>query len=141
MSETTETTLPKSTHEVKAMLNALSKEVFGASSRWQKLVNKGFTQVVTEESKEMTPTEADPSVLEEKIVTVPVRAKSGGIVSTTKRHTVESVYKLMLDLKARRDAYLARVKAHREAQEKLKAEEALRKSVQEQISGSANGNI
>ena len=47
----------------------------------------------------------------------------------------------MLDLKARRDAYLARVKAHREAQEKLKAEEALRKSVQEQISGSANGNI
>jgi hypothetical protein len=119
------------TRSERELLNNVSKEVFGSSSRWQKLVNNGVARVVTEEVTELVPNETDPEgEPTERKVQVPVKTGNGALQSTIKRYTVSEVLALMIELKQRRDAHLAKVK---EAQEKA----ALEKKLQEEVSGSA----
>lgn len=129
-------------YKTRQELNTLSKELFGSSSRWQKLVNKGFAQLVTEEVNEIKPaaSEDDKSTDEERTVKVkvPTKRADGALQSTTVRHTVESVMELMLKLKVQRDEYLEKVRLAKEEQKAKQEAEALAKRVHEEISGSVS---
>lgn len=117
-------------------LSALSQEVFGASSRWQKLLDKGYSKVVTEKITEFVPDEAHPEGGTTREVDVPVKT-NGVIQSRTERHTVESVRTLMVEMKTKRDAFLAEIKRRQEEEEAKKAQQALQNKVNEQLMGSA----
>lgn len=120
-------------------LNALSKEVFGASSRWQKLIEKGIAEVVTEKVTEYVPSEDGEGEGTTKQVDVPVRRKDGAIMSTTKHFDENTVKEYMLERKAKLmefQAMLDKLKAD-EAAKKEQAE--LEKHVQTELAGSAIG--
>jgi hypothetical protein len=68
-------------------LNQLSKQVFGTTSKWQKLVNDGVKEPYERERKVMVPT---PAGLKEKTF---VDKKS-----VVRRYSVEEVKKLMTDM-------------------------------------------
>lgn len=117
-------------------LNALSKELFGSSNKWRKLVEKGYTEAVTRVVKEEIPGEngAEPTVKESRVL---VLTESGGKQSVTKYHTVESVKALMLEFKAKKDAYVAE-SLQKQAEEKAKKEkEDNAKKLHEHLAGSA----
>lgn len=124
-------------YKTKQELNALSKEVFGSSSRWQKLVNSGFADLVTEEVEEVVPADENGEKGGVELVQKPVLNASGLTQSVTTRHTVESVRELMLRLKASRDAYFARLKALQEARKAEEEQAALAKKLNDQVGGSA----
>jgi len=129
-------------YKARQELNALSKEVFGSSSKWQKLVSKGYLDPITEEVEEYVPGETDKDgVVGEgftRKVQVPVRLSNGvGLQYTHKYHTTESIKAHMLERKVQ----LAQLK---ELVEKMKAEEKAKKDqaqlanqVQSEASGSA----
>ena len=122
--------------KLKEELNALSREVFGASSRWVKLIENGYHKPVTETVTEFVPDEAHPEGGTNRQVEVPVKHK-GIPLSRVERHTVESVHTLLLDLKAKRDTFLAEIEQRRQEEEAKKAQEKLQKEVNEQLMGSA----
>lgn len=124
--------------KTKQELNALSKEVFGTSSRWQKLVEKGYSEVLTEEVEETVPAEKegeDPTVQK---VTKPIKTASGGFQSVTKRHTIDSVRELMLKIKQQREDYVVRFKKMQEEQKAAQEKMELAKKIHDETSGSAN---
>jgi len=77
------------TRQLREELNLLSKQVFGTTSKWQKLVNDGVKEPYERERKVMVPT---PTGLKEKTF---VDKKS-----VVRRYGVEEVRKLMLDMVA-----------------------------------------
>lgn len=74
-------------------LNKLSKEVFGSSSKWQKLVNDGFVDTMTRDREAMIPSKNGPlqmrTFVDKKLV--------------NRRYTVEEVTQLMLDVLKKRN--------------------------------------
>lgn len=124
-------------YKTKQELNALSKEVFGVSSRWEKLVTKGYTELVTEEVEETIPAEKEGDEPTVSKVSKPLLTKSGGVQSVTKRHTTASVKELMLKLKEGRDAYLAKVKKIQEEQKAAQEKLELAKRINQESGGSA----
>jgi len=118
-------------------LNALSQDVFGSSSRWQKLITKGQVEQVTEDLDEVLPgqKEGDADII--KKVKISVRREDGSALSVTKHHTVESVREYMLERKEQLTtlrAEIARLQAEAEAK---KAQEKLVSEVQSSAGGSA----
>lgn len=84
-------------HELKSEMNKLSLEVFGSSSRWQKIVNNGISE----------PHERDREIM------VPVNGKiTKQIVTDTKnmvvRYTIDEVKKMMEDILEQRKLDLAK---------------------------------
>lgn len=77
--------------EFKDQLNKLSKEVFGTSSRWKKIVDNGVAEPHERDREVMVPTK---NGLEKKIFT--------DKKSIVKRYTPEEIYKLMLDILEKR---------------------------------------
>lgn len=129
---------------VRKELDALSKEVFGTSSRWQKLVNKGYDELVTEEVTETTPAEKEGDEPTKKQVQVPVLTASGAKQYVRKHHTVESVkeflgvQKIQLDLVRKQIAQLQEEAKAKQEEEKAKKEaEDRAKQIHQQLSGSA----
>src|SRR5579859_7420625 len=118
--------------QVKEELNALSKEVFGSTSRWQKLINNGHPELITEEVTEFVPgpTDDDPGM--ERKVQVPVKNPNGTYRSTLKRYTVESVREYMLERKKQLDEIKARIKQHQEEQKAKQELENRKKQLQEE---------
>lgn len=117
-------------------LNALSKEVFGSSSRWQKLVNQGYAKIVTEEVEETTPSEVEGEAPKTEKVTKAVMI-GNSYQSVLTRYTVEGVREFMLKQKTRMDEYKAAV-AKLQADAKAAQEKAdLAKKLQEDAGGSA----
>ncbi len=117
-------------------LDALSLEVFGSSSRWQKLVNNGAIMPVMEKKIETVPgTETTPETTTE--VEVPVLRADGAHQSTIIKHTPESVKAMMIELKIRREKILAMIDAQQKEQKAKEEKEALQKKVQEELGGSA----
>ncbi len=111
MTETNKT--PATEYEMRKLLNSLSKEVYGTSSKWQKLVNKGVVEPLV-----------NPEI---PYVT--------GIVT---RSSLAEVYSHMVATKQAREA---QQKAYAEAYERQVAEEAVnrnRKSVEDELTGSAS---
>ena len=127
--------------QTRVRLNALSKEVFGASSRWQKLVNHGYLELVTREVEEIVPADKNGENGGINVVQVPVLTASGAKQSVIKNHTVESVEAYMLDLKSKREVFYARLATmqaeQRAAQEAATASEALSREVHAKAAGSA----
>jgi glycyl-tRNA synthetase beta subunit len=118
-------------------MNALSKEVFGASSRWQKLVRKGYSKVVTRQVEETVPAEKEGEEPKTIMVDKPVLTESGAKQLTQHFHTEESVLELMKNLKAQRDTYFAAVKKAQDDQKAAKDKQALMEKIQHQAAGSA----
>lgn len=85
------------TYEKRLELNALSKEVFGVSSRWRTMIKQGYV-----ENRPNTST-----IFERKKVVVPgAKGRAGkpqGQIrkTVTKYHTLESIEQLMLQEKDR----------------------------------------
>ena len=106
-------------------LNALSKEVFGVSSKWQKFF-KGVSELYTKTVKEVVPGDKGaPDTTKE--VTVPVLL-DGAKQYKTKAYSVDECRTLLLQAIAQRDAYLAEMKKQQELAE-------IAKKVQEQAAG------
>jgi hypothetical protein len=75
------------TYKENQELNELSKEVFGTSSRWRKIVNNGVAEPFERDREVMVPTSKG---MEKKTFT--------DKKSIIKHYTVEEVHKLMLDI-------------------------------------------
>lgn len=125
-------------YQTKQEMNALSKEVFGSSSRWQKLVNKGFAELVTEEVEETIPADENGENGGVEVVRKPVLRSDGAKQSVMTRHTVESVKELMLKMKSARDQYLARLKTSQEEARKAQEAQAAAQAVHKELAGSAS---
>jgi len=105
-------------------LSALSLEVFGSSSRWQKLITKGYEEVETHMVTETVPgeKEGDPETTVEN--RVPVTLGNNSYKQTTKYQTLETVKEYLLEQKARLDEIRAKIKQmQEEAAAKKKAQE------------------
>ncbi len=129
-------TLESLDSDTKAKLNALSKELFGATSRWTKMVKTGRFEQVTEEVTEYVPGEKEEDEGTTRKVQVPIKV-NGMAISRRKRFTVDEVESYMLKLKAQLDAFKAIIEQQKKAQEAAKAQAELDQKVQETVSGSA----
>jgi len=125
-------------------LDGLSKTLFGSSSQWQKLVDKGYDELVTEEVEETVPAEKEGEEPAKRMVKVPVLSPGGSKQYIRKYHTLESVVEFMKEQKIQWDAMMkARTeliaKIDKENAEKKAKEdaEALAKQVHSGVSGSA----
>lgn len=117
-------------------LNSLSKEVFSSSSRWQKLVDKGYSELVTEDTTETVPAEKEGEEATIRQVTVPVLVR-GSQQFVKKFHTVESVMTFMQDRKKMMDDLRAKFEAMQEEQKRKREEADLAKKVNNALAGSA----
>jgi len=129
------------TLEEAAELEALSKEVFNAKSRYLTLIAKGETVPVTETVTEYVPA-ADGGEGTTKEVQVPVYAHNAdkgkkSVVFKTVKYNVKTVKTYMLKIKEEQDrvrAILIKMEEEKRA-ERQKAQ--LAKEVQDKLSGSA----
>lgn len=119
--------------EEREQLKALSKELFGSPSRYQKLYQ--YDQVKTHKIKESVPgVDGAPDTEVEKEVPL---LYNGSKQSVRKYRTTEEVLQLMLDFKVKRDEYMAQVKKAQEEQKAKEEADKLAKKVQEDLGGSA----
>lgn len=110
-------------------LDKLCKEIFGVSSRWQKMV-KGVSELVTKTVEEVVPGDKGaPDTTKE--VQVPLLTVNGSKQYRTKFYTLEEVKNLLLGLKKTRDEYMEKAK---QAQEQI----ALDKKIQQEAAGISN---
>lgn len=135
-SQKTEVTIDELTQEERQELNSLSKEVYGASSRWHKLVNQGYAKLTTKEVSEFVPNTETKEVTETK-VTVPNLRPDGAKMSVQTRHTVGSVKAEMLDRKAKLNEIRAIMKKQRDDANAKRETEKLANRVHEELSGTA----
>lgn len=117
------------TRNEREQLNALSLELFGASSRWRKLVDHGFEEPVTEEVTEYVPNEQDPDKGENRQVKV-LKLRDGMAHSVVKRHTPDSILQYMKELKHLNEQRKIQIEKMKEEQAKQKAADA-KKAIQE----------
>ena len=88
--------------ELRNELNALSKEVFGVSSKWRTFLKKGASQLVTRKSTETTPGK-DGAEDTTREVDVPVLTPYGAKQFVQKRYSLEEVHELLLSYKKQID--------------------------------------
>ena len=116
-------------------LKALSKEVFGVPSRYQKFLD-GVPELVTMTKTEEVPGEnGAPTTTKE--TKVPVLTESGAKQYRTKYYTVEELKQFLRDLKKQREEIMAAIKQQQEEAEAKKAQTELQKKLHEDASGSA----
>ena len=111
-------------------LNALSKTVFGSSSKWRKMVEKGVRELVQEDSKRLTIKDGKEAT---ETVKTTVLYKDHIPLNTLNRYTVESVRKFMLTVLDRRAQMQEAIKR---LDEQKKAEDAAKEAAR-QASGTA----
>lgn len=118
-------------------LSALSKEVFGSSSRYVKMM-EGMPELVQEEVTEYVPGKTDEDDGTTRKVNVPVTYKGTSTKTyAIKRYTAEEIHVHMLSLKAKRDAMIEEWRKMQAAEAAKKALEEQVRKVQETIGGSA----
>jgi hypothetical protein len=116
--------------KIREELNALSKEIFRVSSKWQSLLEHGENILVTETKTETVPGEnGAPDTTEE--VQVPV-LKNGMKQYTHVTYTLEEVHQRLLKIKKNRDEYIAKI---REAQAKKELEKRVNDEAQGRVVG------
>ena len=128
------------TLEEREELEALSKEVFGSTSRYATILRNGEVKAVTVVVTEYIPpdegTGGEGTTKEVEVVETLDPAKKSSKLELV-RHTVESIRALMVDLKTRRDiARAIQAQRQKEAQE-AQALAKRKQEVQNQLSGSA----
>lgn len=124
-------------YQTRQKLNALSKEVFGSSSRWQKLVNTGHLELLTQEVNETVPSDVEGGEPTVQKVNKPILTKTGAQQKVNKRYTVESVVELMLDIKKKREEYLEKMKSLQAEAKAAQAKAELIKQIHADAAGSA----
>ena len=147
--------------ELRTQLNALSKELFGVQSRWQKLLESSetVTREVDEEVPAVTETrknddgtetvvEVSPATTKKVQVAVlvnpnPLDAKNpnGRPYKVAKRRTPEEVLEMLTNMKVQFDEFKAKMAAEQKAQKEAKdAQDAYQRTealVRESAHGSA----
>ena len=125
-------------------LDELSKNVFGSSSRWQKLIGKGYTEQVMKDVVETVPPEKEGDEPTTRTVQVPVKTESGMDLYVTKYHTTESVKKYMEEQKEVLEKLRVQIKEMQENQKRLEEdqkrqqqEQEIAKQIHRQMGGSA----
>lgn len=114
-------------------LEALSKEVFGSSTKYKKFMEQGFQELVTEEIDDIVPSTKDGEPDTVKKVKVPVKRADGALQYVTKYHTKESIRLFMLIGKEQIDKLKADIERKKQEEEAKKTAER----VQEDVGGSA----
>ncbi len=115
-------------------LNKLSKEVFGSSSKWRKMIEKGVGELTEEDTKKLEI--IDGKEISKIVKTPKMHVGDGGgelHQYNLKHYTVESVKEFMLMVLDRRAQMQQAIKR---LEEQKKAEEAIRKAAEE-ASGTA----
>lgn len=116
-------------------LNALSTEIFGVSSKWQKMVKDGVPTVVTKEVTEEVPASEGVEATT-RTITVPELDETGKKRSVLKFHSVEEMLTLMISIKEQRDAAIKE-----QAKKQLEAEMAKKAAdLQAKINAEAMGS-
>lgn len=125
--------------EKREQLNALSKEVYGASSRWCKLVDKGRLEIQTEEVTEVVPAEKEGEADTTRKVKIPLRYNDSPktVIYAKRRLTLDEVEAEMIERKAQIDAFKAAIAKAQEEERKAKEQAQLEKNVAEHLTGSA----
>lgn len=116
-------------------LNELSLSVFGAKSRWRKLVDRGSAEVVMEDTTHL---HADGS--KETVQTAVMHeGPNGGQVQKQElvRYTAESIKEKMLSMKKQRDEMFAALLKQQEEQKAAKEAKEQTKNALESASGSS----
>lgn len=123
------------TREQRDQMKALSQEIFGASSKWQKLYKYDAALTLT---KTETVPGVDGAPDTTKEVEVPLYVEGTKVKQFERKYrTTQEVLDLLLSFKAKRDEYLANMKKlQAEALAKRKADEE-RKKLEQELSGSA----
>lgn len=115
------------TREQREELSKLSKELLGTPSRWQKLLERGYLELQTEEKNEEVPGDNGAPSTTRK-VQVP-KLEKGMQIRTVKHHTYETLLALLIGMKKNKDEMYA-------AFEKVKKEREAAQRVQEMAGGS-----
>ena len=123
-------------YELRKEMDALSKEIFGVSSRWQKILKTGNKQLLTKTVKEVVPA-TDGQEATTKDVEVPVLTDHGFKQSIIKNYTLDEVHQMLLLAKAQVDAFRAAQKQQEEEKVKAEAEHNALKNLHESTYGSA----
>ena len=124
------------TREQREELKALSKEVFGASSKWQKLME--YDHVLTRKIKETVPGEnGEPDKEVEREVPVFAPGTTKVKQSVRKYRSIEEVLELLKGFKAKREEFIAQMKKQQEEAKAKREADAQAAKVQEQLGGSA----
>lgn len=118
-------------------LNELSRDVFGASSRWRKMIYPGVAEIVMEDVKELVPRNDDSGESDEQDVQVPVKRRDGAMISVIKHHTADSIRDYMINRKAELDNLRANMEALQVEAKVKKEQEELEKKVHADLVGSA----
>lgn len=124
------------TYQERKELNALSKEIFGSSSRWKKILDKGLPELVTHK---VAKTETIDGVETTKEVEEALLAPNTTKVRqyTQKYYTLETLTAWMKDLKQKRDEYLAKVKKEEEERKAKEEQDKMLNKTHEEFGGSA----
>jgi hypothetical protein len=125
--------------EKREQLNALSKEVYGASSRWCKLVDDGRLEVQTEEVTEVVPSEKEGEPDTTRQVKIPLRYHGNPktLIRAKRRLSLAEVEAEMVERKRQLDEFKAAIAKAQEDQRKAKEQEQLEKNVAQHLTGSA----
>src|ERR1700687_3304692 len=125
------------TREERKKLDALSKEVFGTTSQWKKLIEVCHKELVTEEVEETVPAEKEGEEAVKRKVKVPILTQTGVQQFTWKHYTVDSVLELMNERKKQIEDLRAQLKKHQEEAAAKQQADELAKKVHTEISGNA----
>lgn len=117
-------------------LKSLSKEVFGSASRYQKILDKGTTELVTTKTTEVVPG-VDGAEDTTREIQVPVLAKNGTKQYKQKYYTPDECLALLRTMKVKRDELLAMIKKQQEEQAAKAAEAEQQRKINEDLAGSA----
>lgn len=98
-------------------LNELCKTLFGRPNAWRKILEEGFVVQKTREVTESIP--KDDGTFETKTTRVPVLTNSGGKISETHYHTVDSLTKFLIDLLVQKTEMMAKLESERAKKEAL----------------------
>lgn len=115
-------------------LNALSKEVFGTTSKWRKMIEKGVSELVEEEVKRLKIVDGK-EVTENTKVPLFHEGPNGGELHqyTLKRYTVDTVKEFMLNVLVMRQKL-------REAMEKMQKEQKAAQEAKQAVADQASGS-
>jgi hypothetical protein len=118
-------------------LDTLSKNVFGVSSRWQKLIEKGHPELVVEDKTETVPPAKEGDEPTTRVVKVPVLSKTGAKQYTIKRYTLETVKDHMLECEKQLAVIREQIKKMEEEKKNQEENEKRIEGIHELLAGSA----
>lgn len=120
--------------ETREELTALSKEVFGSTTKWKKILDEGTIELVTRKTTQKVKNAA--GIEEDQEITVPV-LMNGVRQFTSKYFTLETLKEFMLDLKVKRDEFVKMIEEQQKAQKEAAEKAKLAESINSDAGGSA----